>query len=370
YRLLKVGDDLTDAESIAIDLWEYRRSNPGGYDRSLLFNTNNGNIDVFMVDNTNFGFGDKNCDVNIRWDQEDCDHIVTGSVAHYTHGSYTSAGITANSPYYYIDLQELAVYYDLTFGNTVTAVGSIPVYVKLVSKALPTAPTKTGYTFTGWYTDEACTNKYTASTVTSDIVLYAGFKANTYSIKFNANSGSGTMDNLSMTYDQAKNLTKNTFTKEHYAFKGWATSANGAVEYGDGASVKNLASANGATVELFAVWERSEVKVDFVSESKTTTTWVTIGSNATLPLRPVKEGYTFVGWYFADGTKYTNQNLSADTTLTARFEIIKCTVTFIVDGEVYCVYVCDWGTSLAEALNANDVNLALMSVEDEYRQNF
>lgn len=38
----------------------------------------------------------------------------------------------------------------------------------------PTAPTATGYTFGGWYTEEACTNAYNfSSAVTQDITLYA-----------------------------------------------------------------------------------------------------------------------------------------------------------------------------------------------------
>lgn len=236
---------------------------------------------------------------------------------------------------------------------------------------LPTAPTKTGYTFTGWYTDAACTNKYTAPTVTSDITLYAGFRANTYSVKFNANGGSGTMNNLSMTYDQAKNLTAIGFTKDHYRLKGWSTSANGSVAYSDKQSVKNLTATDGATVELFAVWERSEVAVTFVSDGNTVaTTWIAIGTKATLPTNPTKEGHTFIGWYFEDGSKYETQNISEDITLTARFEIIRCTVTFIVDGEVYATYVCDWGTSLADALSANDINPILLKTEDEYSRNF
>lgn len=235
---------------------------------------------------------------------------------------------------------------------------------------LPEAPTKTGYTFTGWYTDEACTNKYTEDYVTGDITLYAGFQAHTYSIKFNANSGSGTMDNLSMTYDTAKALTANGFTKEHYSFAGWATSADGDVVYANNAEVNNLTTEDNATVELFAKWERSEVCVTFVSDSETVaTTWIAIGTKATLPETPVKEGHLFNGWYYEDGSKYMEQNISEDITLTAKFDIIRCTVTFMVDGEVYAVYVCDWGTSIAQALNGAGVNTVLYKA-DEHSGNF
>ncbi len=76
----------------------------------------------------------------------------------------------------------------------------------------------------------------------------------TYTINFNKNGGSGTMSSLTATVGQSKKLSKNTFTREGFVFKGWATSANGAVVYADELSVTDLASENG-TVTLYAVWE-------------------------------------------------------------------------------------------------------------------
>lgn len=235
---------------------------------------------------------------------------------------------------------------------------------------LPDPPTKTGYTFTGWYTDPECNNKYTEDKVIGNITLYAGFRANTYTIVFNANTGSGTMSNQSMTYDTAANLTANAFTRDKYTFKGWATTAGGAVEYTDGQSVKNLTATDGATINLYAVWELNSYTVSFVVDGETTSTInVNIDASATLPEEPSKEGYNFVGWFYEDGTQYTNQAITADTVLTAKFEIIKCTVTFIVDGEVYARYECDYGTNLSELLSQN-VNTLLYSVEGEYSPNF
>ncbi|HZJ98408.1 MAG TPA: InlB B-repeat-containing protein, partial [Tissierellaceae bacterium] len=43
---------------------------------------------------------------------------------------------------------------------------------------LPTAPTKEGFTFEGWFTDEALTTEFTSETkVTADITVYAKWKA-------------------------------------------------------------------------------------------------------------------------------------------------------------------------------------------------
>jgi uncharacterized repeat protein (TIGR02543 family) len=121
---------------------------------------------------------------------------------------------------------------------------------------------KTGYSFSGWatstsgsvaYTDKASVSGLT-TTSGATINLYAKWKANTYTVVYNANGGSGTMSNVTHTYDSAKSLTKNTFTKEGYMFMGWSTSSSGDVEYTDGESVKNLVTSG--TVNLYAVWIR------------------------------------------------------------------------------------------------------------------
>ena len=76
-----------------------------------------------------------------------------------------------------------------------------------------------------------------------------------YSVKFNANGGTGTMANESFTYGTAKALTANAFTRTGYTFQGWATSANGAKVYNDQQSVFNLTETSGAVVNLYAVWK-------------------------------------------------------------------------------------------------------------------
>ena len=83
----------------------------------------------------------------------------------------------------------------------------------------------------------------------------ADISAFPYSVKFNANGGSGTMANESFTYGTAKALTANAFTREGYTFQGWATSASGAKVYSDKQSVSNLTETSGAVVNLYAVWK-------------------------------------------------------------------------------------------------------------------
>ena len=82
------------------------------------------------------------------------------------------------------------------------------------------------------------------------------YLSQSYTVKFNANGGSGTMSNQSFAYGEAKNLTANAFTRTGYTFQGWATSASGAKVYSDKQSVSNLTKESNATVNLYAVWEK------------------------------------------------------------------------------------------------------------------
>lgn len=80
-----------------------------------------------------------------------------------------------------------------------------------------------------------------------------------YTVKYNANGGSGSMADQPIAVDEYDYLTPCSFTKTGYVFAGWALSASGAVVYLDGAQVYNLAGAD-ETVNLYAVWERPSLK--------------------------------------------------------------------------------------------------------------
>ncbi len=83
----------------------------------------------------------------------------------------------------------------------------------------------------------------------------ADISAFPYTVKFNANGGTGSMANQSFTYGTAKALTANVFTRTGYVFQGWATSASGGKVYNDKQSVKDLTTTSGAVVNLYAVWK-------------------------------------------------------------------------------------------------------------------
>ncbi len=128
---------------------------------------------------------------------------------------------------------------------------------RTVTAARQGSMTRTGYTFTGWNTAKNGTGTaYEAgSTLNEGVTLYAQWEANTYKVRFNANGGRGTMEEMSFTYNAQKTLDQNTFVREDYTFLGWAKSAGGNAVYRDGQSVKNLTSGNSVT--LYAVWAKN-----------------------------------------------------------------------------------------------------------------
>ena len=71
------------------------------------------------------------------------------------------------------------------------------------------------------------------------------------------------MPPLSLSYDTSEKLTENTLTRSKHRFLHWTTNADGSgTEYLDGAPVKNLASVDGAKVDLYAQWEKlTDLKV-------------------------------------------------------------------------------------------------------------
>lgn len=100
------------------------------------------------------------------------------------------------------------------------------------------------------------------SEIYADTEIHPTLTPNTYTVRFEANGGSGTMSDVSCAYDKIQttdSLPQNTFTKGTSAFKGWATEAKGAVQYTDMNSIKNIvdsmAMENKTERTLYAVWE-------------------------------------------------------------------------------------------------------------------
>ncbi|MBO1704278.1 InlB B-repeat-containing protein, partial [Eubacterium callanderi] len=185
--------------------------------------------------------------------------------------------------------------------------------------------TKTGYTFMNWNTQRdgggtAYTDGQNVSNLSSkegdSVTLYAQWRANSYTIQYDGNNADGgDMANQSMTYDQAANLTANSYTKTGYTFAGWNTRPDGAgTAYGNEQSVVNLTPDGGSIITLYAQWHANNYKVAFDGNTADS------GSMSDQPMAfdievnltanaYTKTGYTFVGWNTekgGEGTAYTD----------------------------------------------------------------
>ena len=178
---------------------------------------------------------------------------------------------------------------------------------------------KTGYTLLGWSTDKNATNASYSVTngVSNDWInknspkvdLYGVWKANIYTVKYDGNGNTGgSTANSSHTYDTAKALTANGYTRTGFSFNGWNTKADGSgTAYADKASVKNLSSTNGATVTLYAQWTANKYTVAYNANGGSgtmATDKATYGAGYVTKANAFsRTGYTFVGWNEkADGT--------------------------------------------------------------------
>ena len=142
--------------------------------------------------------------------------------------------------------------------NGGTLVGQSLVIYKgdsVVFGTMPTA-TKDGYSFRGWGRTADATEVVKSTDIVPDsgCELFAVWDELTYTVKFNANGGTGTMADEVFEVGVAKALTANAFKRTGYTFQGWATSTDGEVEYSDKQSVVNLTT-SGSTVNLFAIWK-------------------------------------------------------------------------------------------------------------------
>ena len=118
-----------------------------------------------------------------------------------------------------------------------------------------TKPTRTGYTFKGWSTSSTATTATWSAggtyTTNATDTLYAVWKANTYTVSYNANGGSGAPSSQTKTYGKTLTLSNTVPTRTNYNFVGWATSstATTASYQAGGSYTKNSAAT------LYAVWE-------------------------------------------------------------------------------------------------------------------
>lgn len=162
--------------------------------------------------------------------------------------------------------------YTLTYdanGGNVSPVSKVITYNEIYD-ALPT-PSRTGYTFIGWYIDQSFSSQVLASstyTTAADSSIYAKWQGNAYVVSLYPNYPiGGTSDPVQSTknvnYDSQYGELP-TLTRTGYTFDGWYTSASGGTRV-----VATTLYSTGSNTNLFAHWTASTPV--FSDQSVTTT---------------------------------------------------------------------------------------------------
>lgn len=192
-------------------------------------------------------------------------------------------------------------------------------------------PTRTGYTYKGWFTGKGGTGtevKYN-TLVKANTTVYARWVAHVKAT-FDTNGVSVTPSYTSKVYDAGSKLaTLPSVSSTGRVFNGWYTAKTG----GTKVSINTIISAN---TTYYAQWTLNKYALKFSTNGGTAVAAQTVNYGTVVTNLPTttRSGYTFNGWYTAasGGTKVTSVTVTADTTLYAQWSVTKYTVIFNSNG--------------------------------------
>lgn len=214
------------------------------------------------------------------------------------------------------------------------------------STTAPTKPTRTGYTFAGWFTDEAYTDEWvfgtgtSATKVTEDVTLYAKWAPIEYEVTFNGNGGKfGNISTkkIKANYDSiipAELIPSDAdLAQGGYTFTGkWYTDKECTTEWRlESDTVKG-------NMNLYAGWQINTYTVTFMLDENDVYQEVELpyNSKVTEPEEPTKYGSAFKGWYttLTGNTKwnFSTGTVKDDTVIYAQWDVAKYTVKFESNG--------------------------------------
>lgn len=204
----------------------------------------------------------------------------TGTYAKITGTSSTNAALDANAVWFTIESTNTSGVWDVA--SVTNSARCFAYYASNTSfRTYAKNSNNTGYLFKKTGAGGSSTTYYTSSPDCST--------PQNVTVSFNANGGTGTMANQTITYNTATALTANTFTRTGYTFQGWATSANGEKVYNNSASVTLTENTT-----LYALWT--------VNSYTITTNAGTGGSLSTSPSGNANFGETVTITVTPDGT--------------------------------------------------------------------
>ena len=178
---------------------------------------------------------------------------------------------------------------------------------------LPT-PVRNGYVFQGWKYDDEFVDSNTVVTATAGHKLVAQWKANQYTVTFDANGGVG---GCSEVLDCGSELTAPTVSRIGYTFNGWSPSVDAVVPAND--------------VTYTAQWILNKYTVKFDANGGVGGWSEERDYDSEIEAPAVSRvGYTFVGWLPEVATTVSDE----DITYIAQWVVNQYTATFDANGGV------------------------------------
>jgi uncharacterized repeat protein (TIGR02543 family) len=183
---------------------------------------------------------------------------------------------------------------------------SIPNVAGGSSIAAPQPPIRNGYTFAGWYKDSSYNNawNFSSDTVTAATTLFAKWEAVSYTITYRDGAGSAVMpgsQQVAYTVETPAFSLVEPSAKEGYTFNGWYTDS----EFLPSSKRVIVAANSVGNLTLYARFTANAYTITLDPQSGSGgTESVSAAYGGKLPLgitRPVKDGYSFQGYYANTG---------------------------------------------------------------------
>ena len=236
------------------------------------------------------------------------------------------------------------------------------VYVSYDSSITLPVPTKTGYSFVGWYygSMKVTSNMGYCSqwTYAQDVALTPQWKINSYKVTLSSNISGGTLNGGGL-HEYNSKVTILATTNVGYVWLGWF---EGETKLTD--DVQYVFTMKDADRQFTAKWSKITLEnnisaagsVEVQNASK-------VGENVTVKAT-TNIGYTFIGWFegevkLSDEQEYTFKATAQNKTLTAKWELNKemagftfsstptiCTITGVTDNSITTITIPDSVTNI------------------------
>ncbi len=196
-------------------------------------------------------------------------------------------------------------------------------------------PTRSGYSFGGWYSDSGFKTKVTQITKGSsgNKTLYAKWISNGYQITYQLNGGKNSSENPSTYTSSTATITLKTPTRSGYTFGGWYSDS------GYKTKVTQIVKGSSGNKTFYAKWTPTSYKITYQlngGKNESNPSSYTNAPSTITVKNPTRSGYSFGGWYSDSGykTKVTQiaKGSIGNKTLYAKWTAPKYKLTYQLNG--------------------------------------